>query len=450
MRFTALLAIPLLVVAVQGANQIDRPTFWGTGLNEDGTTRPQLYDELHWTSSVAPSVYREPAWFDPGFDIPARLGDWIARYTSSPFEDEGEFPYYLTFSLENNFYTDFTLDFDAGADNNAYMYQNGDDSDPVEMIHNVQDDRYSSLGNYEFVGGWNENVNTITVVVENTEAAGDNPSGIYFDFDEPTLYPRPDIVWRDYIRGYNDVWYCDSANYKASGSLPAETTTAWVIIGTGNFSGTDPYIDLFWRHGVNGTCRIWRTQPALEGQNVTTTTHTVSGTLTSINLFGVGDFNEDGMSDILARGGDYVQSCPLTESSGSYTLSTQPTISTEYDSNWVIQGVGHFKQSEEDPRLKRDIVWRNTSTGANRVWIIESGSVASVHSLPSESTSSGWVMAAFTKFDEDNVCDIIWTNSSGQVRVWTLNSDFTLKGTITGLPTVVPQSWHGWQIVGPR
>ena len=152
------------------------------------------------------------------------------------------------------------------------------------------------------------------------------------------------------------------------------------------------------------------------------------------------------MSDILARGGDYVQYCTLTESSGSYTLSTQPTISTEYDSNWVIQGVGHFNQSEEDPRLKRDIVWRNTSTGANRVWIIESGSVASVHSLPSESTSSGWVMAAFTKFDEDNVCDIIWTNSSGQVRVWTLNSDFTLKGTITGLPTVVPQSWHGWQI----
>src|SRR2546422_6651566 len=88
---------------------------------------------------------------------------------------------------------------------------------------------------------------------------------------------------------------------------------------------------------------------------------------------GVGDFNGDGKADILWRnsstGENYVYLMDGTTNTGDY-------LRTQADLNWQVAGAGDFNGD-----FKADILWRNSSTGENYVCLMSGTTITGMGSL---------------------------------------------------------------------
>jgi len=68
-----------------------------------------------------------------------------------------------------------------------------------------------------------------------------------------------------------------------------------------------------------------------------------------------------------------------------------------------------------------DILWRNSSTGENGMWLMNGSSIASFAQLY-QISDQNWQIAATGDFDGDGKSDILWRNSStGQMGIWFMN-----------------------------
>jgi hypothetical protein len=106
-------------------------------------------------------------------------------------------------------------------------------------------------------------------------------------------------------------------------------------------------------------------------------------------------------------------------------------------------GPSGYLKSDFNGDGKPDILWRNTATGANRVWYMDGTALLGVYSLP---TFAGlnWTMVATGDFNADGKPDILWRNSAtGANRVWYM--DATTQLGVASLPTVAALNW---KIVG--
>ena len=76
-----------------------------------------------------------------------------------------------------------------------------------------------------------------------------------------------------------------------------------------------------------------------------------------------------------------------------------------------------------------DIVWRNNSTGANSIWFMNGLTMASSSPTTGVATGSGWVLAGVGDFDADGTSDMLWHNTStGDNTIW-LMSGATVKSS---------------------
>jgi len=72
---------------------------------------------------------------------------------------------------------------------------------------------------------------------------------------------------------------------------------------------------------------------------------------------------------------------------------------------------------------KPDIVWRNSATGANRVWYMDGITLLGIYSLPTFANLN-WTMVATGDFNADGKPDILWRNAAtGANRVWYMKRD---------------------------
>jgi hypothetical protein len=112
----------------------------------------------------------------------------------------------------------------------------------------------------------------------------------------------------------------------------------------------------------------------------------------------------------------------------------------EVDLNWRISGVADMDRDGQS-----DVIWHNTATGANRVWLMDGSTLASEVALPGLSPSAlMWDVVGTGDFDADGTPDIVWQDSlSGQVAVWMFSragdGSFSLK-TTRSIATV-PTNW---------
>jgi hypothetical protein len=67
---------------------------------------------------------------------------------------------------------------------------------------------------------------------------------------------KVDILWRNYVTGYNQVWYMDGATRIGIVDLMENTVLTWQIAGTGDFN-QDGKIDILWRRYADGMNMIW-------------------------------------------------------------------------------------------------------------------------------------------------------------------------------------------------
>ena len=147
------------------------------------------------------------------------------------------------------------------------------------------------------------------------------------------------------------------------------------------------------------------------------------------------DFNGDGRSDILWRnsvtGENY-----LYPMNGTTILAGEGYLRTVADLNWIVAGIGDF-----DGDGKADILWRNSSTGENYVYLMNGTTITGEGYLRTVADQN-WRVAGVGDFDGDGKTDILWRNSlSGENYVYFMDG-MTIKPTEGYIRTVPDQNWR--------
>ncbi|MEO8431547.1 MAG: FG-GAP-like repeat-containing protein [Acidobacteriota bacterium] len=118
---------------------------------------------------------------------------------------------------------------------------------------------------------------------------------------------------------------------------------------------------------------------------------------------------------------------------GTTAANVVPLMSVT-DPAWKLVGAGDFNADG-----KNDLVWRNDSTGLNSLWLMNGTTVSSVISLAAV-PDTNWKIVGVADFNADGKADIVWRNVvNGLNSVWLMNG--TVTSSIAGLPTVPDQSW---------
>src|SRR5213083_2377144 len=148
------------------------------------------------------------------------------------------------------------------------------------------------------------------------------------------------------------------------------------------------------------------------------------------------DFDGDCKSDILwrnsATGKDYLWLM------NGLTIVSQGSLNTVDDQAWQVQGIGDF-----DGDGKADILWRNALTGENYIWLMNGLTIAA-QGLVNVVDDPAWQVQGVGDFDGDGRADILWRNlSTGENYIYLMNG-WTIAAQ--GLVNVVDD--QAWQVKG--
>ncbi len=88
---------------------------------------------------------------------------------------------------------------------------------------------------------------------------------------------------------------------------------------------------------------------------------------------------------------------------------------------------------------KSDILWRNSVTGENMIWLVNGTTLSSSAQIATEADLN-WSIARVEDFDGDGKPDILWRNSTtGQDAIWLMNG-VTLSSSVS-INTVQGADW---------
>src|SRR2546426_1158500 len=74
-----------------------------------------------------------------------------------------------------------------------------------------------------------------------------------------------------------------------------------------------------------------------------------------------------------------------------------------------------------DGDCKSDVLWRNSPTGENYIWLMNGSTIASGGFL-TQVGGQAWQVKGIGDFDGDGKADILWRNSStGENSIWLMN-----------------------------
>jgi hypothetical protein len=150
--------------------------------------------------------------------------------------------------------------------------------------------------------------------------------------------------------------------------------------------------DILWRND-NGTTLVWLNPPAMA-------TYSPGAVGNEWQIQGVGDFNANGLDDILWRSvyGDNVIWTD-TRAPGHWIAPV--------DNGWRVVGIGDF-----DGGPNSDILWRSIH-GDNVIW---ADSVAPGRWI--DPVDNGWRVAGIGDFNKDGRSDILWRSVYGDNVIW--------------------------------
>jgi autotransporter passenger strand-loop-strand repeat protein len=218
-----------------------------------------------------------------------------------------------------------------------------------------------------------------------------------------------DLTWRN-TNGDAGIWLTTSGG----GLTPVNfgvIDNSWVIQGGGDFNG-DGKADILWRNTATGQVGEWLSKPGSGYSGFTTPV--IGAVATSWKIDGVGDFNGDGLGDLVWRNTNGDAGLWLTTSGGGFTPIDFGVITN----NWQIQGAGDFNGDG-----KADLLWRNTVTGQVGEWLSKPGSGYQGFTTPILATVDlSWKVQGVGDFSGDGLSDILWRNTNGDTGIWVTTS----------------------------
>jgi len=240
-----------------------------------------------------------------------------------------------------------------------------------------------------------------------------------------------DVLWRNTLTGENYLYPMNGTQILAGeGYLRTVADPNWTVAGIGDFDG-DGRADILWRNTSTGQNYIY----FMDGTTIKPTEgfiRTVADQ--SWQVAGIADFDGDGKDDILwrnsATGENYIYLMNGT------AILTEGYLRQVADLNWKIVGVGDF-----DGDGKADILWRNSSSGQNYVYLMNGTAILTEGYLRTVADPA-WQVKGVGDFDGDGKADIVWRNStSGQNYLYPMDG-ITIKPTEGYIRTVADLAWQ--------
>jgi hypothetical protein len=207
----------------------------------------------------------------------------------------------------------------------------------------------------------------------------------------------------------------------------------WQVAGTGDFDG-DGKTDFLLRDTTNGWLTEW-----LGTANGGFTNNGSNSTLFFTNdwhVIGTGDFNGDGTDDILLRSDAGWVTDWLGTPTGGFTNNGANT-SLFFTSDWHVIGTGDFNgDGISDMLLRSDAGWVTDWLGNTNGSFTNNGAHTSLF------FTSDWHIAGIGDYNGDANDDILLRNDSGWTTDWlgTSTGSFTNNGAT--FSTFIAPNWH--------
>jgi hypothetical protein len=244
---------------------------------------------------------------------------------------------------------------------------------------------------------------------------------------------RVDILWRNDDGTVRD-WLGQSNGGFAgnTGNLNITVGNDWHIVGTGDFNG-DGHTDILWRND-DGTVRDWLGQG--NGGFVGNTANLNVTVGNDSHIVGTGDFNGDGMTDMLWRNDDGTVHDWLGQPSGGFVDNTA-NLSIAVGNDWHILGTGDFNGDGFD-----DILWR-ADDGTVREWLGQiGGSFVGNTANFNVNVATDWHVVGIGDYNGDAVDDLLWQNTDGTIVEWAGQSNGAFADNSANVTIAVPTDWH--------
>ena len=248
-----------------------------------------------------------------------------------------------------------------------------------------------------------------------------------------------DVLWRS-AAGELSNWLGTASGGFTNNDANAfnVVSTDWKIVGTGDFNG-DGRDDILWRNINSGDLSNWLGQAS--GGYVGNDAAAYTPVPTTYRVVGVGDFNGDGMSDILWRGPSGTITNWLGLPTGGFQVNDANSANPA-PSDWNVAGTGDFNGDG-----RSDIVWRRTN-GEMSNWLGQpNGGFVSNGAVAGASVETRWVIAGVGDFNGDGYSDLLWRSDAGELTNWLGRNDGGFNDNIANAYYSIGTDW---QVVGTK
>ena len=236
---------------------------------------------------------------------------------------------------------------------------------------------------------------------------------VQFDFNADGV---ADILWREEKgrRAGSEIWFMNDDGTVNKSTPLKGYSSRWDVAGVGDFNA-DGVADILWRHKRYGFNYIWLMND--DGKvNSRTRINTLSA---SWNVEGVADFNGDGVEDIFWCNKSQNQIWFMNDEGKVNNRASLDSLGT----SWDVARVGDFNGDGVEDILLRD------TKGSNEIWFMnDQGKVNNRASL--DSLSSSWDVAGVGDFNSDGVEDILWRDTKGSNQIWLMNDQGKVQSSV--------------------
>ncbi len=259
-----------------------------------------------------------------------------------------------------------------------------------------------------------------------------------------------DILWMNQSAAQVGVWTMAVGSVTSMIGAPGLPSLSGLRAFVGDLDGNG-VSDVIWT-GTSGSSPVAVTWLMSSGNLAPT--QQATRTLSGQTLVGLGDFAR--YSGAAPGGFNQVQQLWLS-SSGQLSVQTSgqainsPNPSTlplgTLSAGMVVAGTGDFNGDGVD-----DVLIYNSSNGAVMIWGISGYHVAWSTTLNYVPTSQGWTIQGVADIDHDGVSDIVWRHTSGVISFWTITGSPTVVVNDYTTPMTVGTSplFAGSLTLGPK